>query len=199
MNYLKSISTAVFAMLLFSTITFSQGMEMMKKDSMKSSMMKDKMKKEMMDKKDMKKDMMMEHKEMMHENMMNQKIDKDADGVAIKGYDPVGYFTEGKAEMGKSMHSYNWMGAEWHFKNEKHLTMFKENPEKYAPQYGGYCAYGTSKNHLSSTDPKAWVIVDGKLYLNTNPNVKDMFKKDTEDNIMKADKNWPELNKEDEM
>ena len=135
---------------------------------------------------------------MMHNDMM-MKIDKNMDGLAIKGYDPVGYFADGKAEMGDKMYSYKWMGADWHFMNEKHLNMFKENPEMYAPQYGGYCAYGVSKEHLSSTDPTAWVIVDGKLYLNTNPDVKNMFDKDLKGNIMKAEKNWPGLNKEGGM
>ena len=108
------------------------GNEMMKKDSMNSNMGNDKMGDKMMD------------KGMMHNDMMMKRVDKDMNGVAIKGYDAVAYFTDGKAEMGKSDYSYKWNDAEWHFANADHLKMFKENPDKYAPQYGGFCAYGVA-------------------------------------------------------
>lgn len=188
MNYIKSLLAAALVMCFVSTISFAQEKEMMKKDSMKTKMMKD----------DMKKDMMkdnMKSKEMMHDDVM-MKIYKTKEGIAIKGYDPVAYFTESKAVMGDKMFSYKWSGADWHFTNEKHLSMFKENPEKYAPCYGGFCAYGVSDDHLSSTDPTAWTIVDGKLYLNYNTGVKKLFNKKLNENIMKAEKNWPGLNKD---
>lgn len=199
MKYIKSASLFILTICIMSSVSFGQEMGTMKKDSMKASMNEEGMKKDMMDKKDgmMKKDNMMKEKEMMHGSMM--KFDKNMDGVAIKGYDPVGYFTDGKAEMGDKMYSHKWMGAEWHFKNKEHLNMFMENPEKYAPKYGGYCAYGVSKNHLSATDPNAWTIVDGKLYLNYNKDVQKMFNGDLNGNIMEAEKNWPELNGENEM
>lgn len=187
MKYIKSIFAAVLIMCLISTISFGQEKEMMKKDSMKTNMMKDDMKKDMM-----KKDMM--HDKMMKDEMM-MKIDKNMDGVAIKGYDPVAYFTDSKPMMGDKMYSYKWNDATWQFASEKHLNIFKENPDKYAPCYGGYCAYGVSKNALFSTDPKVWKIVDGKLYLNKNEDVGKLFNKDVKSAVMEADKNWKGLNK----
>lgn len=135
----------------------------------------------------------MKHKKMMQDDMI-MKIDKNMDGVAIKGYDAVAYYTDGKPVMGDKMYSCNWNGASWQFSNEKHLNMFKENPAKYAPQYGGFCAYGVSKNALFETDPLVWKIIDGKLYLNKNAEVAELFNKNTKESIMNAEMNWPELN-----
>jgi YHS domain-containing protein len=112
-------------------------------------------------------------------------------GVAIKGYDAVAYFTESKPVKGDSSFVYHWKDADWNFANKKNQELFKANPEKYAPQYGGYCAYGTANNHKAPTDPMAWTIVDGKLYLNYNNDVKGMWSKDIPGNIKKADKIWP--------
>lgn len=196
MKIIKVILSGVLVTCIISSTSFSQGKEMMKKDSMKSQMM---MKENMMkDNKMMKDDKMMKDKGMMHESM-SMIIDKDMNGVAIKGYDPVAYFTDNKPMMGNKMYSYKWDGATWEFASEKHLTMFKENPGKYAPKYGGYCAYAVSKNKLASTDPTVWKIVDGKLYLNVNAEVGKLFREDLKGNIMKADKNWPGLNEKDKM
>jgi YHS domain-containing protein len=129
---------------------------------------------------------------MIHKDMM-MKIDKDADGLAIKGYDAVSYFTDMKPMMGRSSYTYDWMGAKWQFTSEKNLNMFKANPEKYAPQYGGYCAYAVSKNMLAPVDPTAWTVVDGKLYLNNSGKVQKLWKKDIPGNIKTADKNWTKL------
>jgi YHS domain-containing protein len=151
---------------------------------MKSDMMeKDKMGDKMMD------------KGMMHHDMM-MRINKDMNGVAIKGYDPVAYFTDGKAEMGKSAYSYKWNDAEWHFTNADHLKMFKENPDKYAPQYGGFCAYAVTKNSCGPADPTAWKIVNGKLYLTTNKEIEMKWEKNLKGNIKKSDENWMMMNKE---
>jgi YHS domain-containing protein len=145
------------------------------------NMMKDKKNDQMTDEK--------MDKEMMHDNMMN-KIDKDENGVAIKGYDPVAYFTDDKPVMGKVEYSYNWNDAEWHFASADHLKLFKENPTKYAPQYGGFCAYGITLDSHFSTQPDAWTIVDGKLYLNKNKDISEEWRKDIKGNIKKGDKNW---------
>lgn len=112
------------------------------------------------------------------------------DGVAIKGYDPVAYFSDGVAAAGSKQVSYVWAGTEWHFTNEKNRDTFKSNPEKYAPQFGGYCAYGASRNYKAPTDPLAFTIVDEKLYLNYNPKVKEIWMKDTKAYIEKAEMNW---------
>lgn len=125
--------------------------------------------------------------------MIHEKINTDMNGTAIRGYDAVAYFTDNTAVMGNSMYSYDWMGAEWHFRNEQNKMMFIKNPEKYAPQYGGFCAFGASMNHLSEADPTAWKIQDGKLYLLTNAGAAKKFNEDTHSCIMKADDNWHEL------
>ena len=115
------------------------------------------------------------------------------DGVAIKGYDPVAYFADHAAVAGAKPFSYVWQNATWTFKNDTNMNLFKANPEKYAPQFGGYCAYGASQNHKSPTDPNAFTIVNDKLYLNYNPRVKEMWVKDTTGNIAKAESNWVTL------
>ncbi|MBS1662052.1 MAG: YHS domain-containing protein [Bacteroidetes bacterium] len=114
-------------------------------------------------------------------------------GKAIKGYDPVAFFTESKPVMGKENFSYKWNGAEWYFSSQENMEKFKANPEKYAPQYGGYCAYGMSQGHKAPTETETWTVLDDKLYFNYNSKVKEMFNKDRQGYIEKADKNWPEL------
>lgn len=117
-------------------------------------------------------------------------------GVAIEGYDPVAYFTDGKPVEGSSDHSYDWMGAEWHFANADNLEKFKAEPEKYAPAYGGYCAWAVSQGYTAEIDPEAWKIVDGQLYLNYNKDIQTRWAKDIPGNIEKADRNWPKIKEE---
>lgn len=115
-------------------------------------------------------------------------------GNAVRGYDVVAFFTEGKPVKGDSQFVYHWKDADWRFANKTDLELFKAAPEKYAPQYGGYCAYGTAGGHKSPTDPAAtWTILDGKLYFNYNADVKKMWSKDIPGFIKKADENWPSL------
>ena len=115
------------------------------------------------------------------------------DGVDIKGYDPVAYFTDSAAKEGDKKFSLHWQGSEWHFKNEANREAFKKDPAKYAPQFGGYCAYGASQDHKAPTDPKAFTILDNKLYLNYNPKGKEMWNRDTKGKIEKADLNGVHL------
>ena len=114
-------------------------------------------------------------------------------GKAIRGYDPVAYFTEAKLVLGKDEFVYNWNNTNWHFASQQNLDSFKVNPEKYAPQYGGYCAYGLSDGHKAPTSPDAWTIVNGKLYLNYNIKVKEYWSKNRDERIEKANKNWPDI------
>jgi len=114
-------------------------------------------------------------------------------GIAIKSYDPVAYFTEGKPVKGDSKHSHEWMGAKWQFSSDDHKQKFIANPEKYAPRYGGYCAYAVSQGITADIDPDAWKIVDGRLYLNLSPGVASIWNKDIPRYIAEADKNWPKL------
>jgi len=117
-------------------------------------------------------------------------------GIALKGYDVVAYFTDHAAVEGSRKFSYNWEGTEWHFKTQDHLDAFKANPQKYAPRFGGYCAYGASENHKAPTDPHAFTIISDTLYLNYNLKVKEMWVKDTDGYIKKAAKNWETLKDE---
>lgn len=113
---------------------------------------------------------------------------------AIRGYDPVAYFTYGKAVKGNTQLTCSWSGSNWYFDSQKNLDAFKADPEKYAPQFGGYCAYGVSENHKSPTDPQAFTIVDGKLYLNYSPKVKELWMKNRDERIKQANSYWPLLN-----
>lgn len=116
-------------------------------------------------------------------------------GIAISGYDAVAYFAESKPVEGKTDFSFDWKDAKWLFSSQANLDVFKANPTKYAPQYGGFCAYGVSENHKSPTDPNAWTIVDDKLYLNYSKKVKELWSKDIPSRIQKANELWPSLNK----
>lgn len=119
----------------------------------------------------------------------------NTDGTAIHGYDAVAFFTTGKPEEGVAQFTYKWMDVNWQFASNKNLEAFKAAPEKYAPQYGGYCAYGTADGdgHKAPTEIDTWTIAGDKLYFNYNKNVKNMWMKDQKRLIEKADKNWPEL------
>lgn len=111
--------------------------------------------------------------------------------LAIRGYDPVAYFTEGKAVKGDKDFTLGWQGADWRFANAGNRDLFSEDPEKYAPQYGGYCAWAVSRNYTAPTDPDAFTVVDGKLYLNYNKRVMRQWLEDRDRNIEQADQNWP--------
>jgi YHS domain-containing protein len=114
-------------------------------------------------------------------------------GTAIDGYDPVAYFKEGKPVEGDSEYSYDWMGATWYFASAENRDLFVTDPEKYAPQYGGYCAYAVSQGGTADIDPDAWKIEDGKLYLNLNKKVQAIWLKDVPGYIAKANANWPSI------
>lgn len=114
-------------------------------------------------------------------------------GTAIDGTDPVSYFTDGRPIEGKSSITYKWNGATWRFANSENRDRFAANPEKFAPQYGGYCAWAVAQGSTASTDPQAWSIVDGKLYLNYSKSVQKQWEKDIPGNIKSADRNWPDV------
>jgi YHS domain-containing protein len=115
---------------------------------------------------------------------------------AIKGYDPVAFFVDSKAVKGLKEFTYEWNGATWHFATKKNNDLFVANPEKYAPQYGGYCAYGTADGHKAPTETDTWTIVDNKLYFNYNQKVKTLWNKDQAGYIKKADEQWPKIKKD---
>ncbi len=114
-------------------------------------------------------------------------------GVAIEGTDPVAYFTEGRPVAGSKEHVFEWRGATWRFASAAHRDLFAADPEKYAPRYGGYCAWAVSQGYTAGIDPEAWTIHEGKLYLNYDLKVQARWSADIPGNIAKADANWPEL------
>src|SRR5215470_3525808 len=99
-------------------------------------------------------------------------------GVALDGYDAVAFFTKGKPVKGSSAYALQWNGAQWLFADKTDLETFQKTPEKYAPQYGGYCAYGVAQGHKATTEIDTWTIADNKLYLNYSQKVKSTWQKD---------------------
>lgn len=120
-------------------------------------------------------------------------LNLDNTGVAIQGYDPVAFFTEGKPVKGKPEFVARRDGAVYQFSSEEHRDLFTKDPAKYEPQFGGYCAYGVSRNKLAPIDIEAFQIVDGKLLMQYSKGVRDNFNKDTRGNLSKANTNWPGL------
>ncbi len=112
------------------------------------------------------------------------------DDVAIQGYDTVAYFTAGKALKGSESFSFPWHGMTWHFSSKENRDLFAAGPEKYAPQYDGYCAWAMTEARIAKTDPEVWTIVDGKLYLNCSKAAYEKWSSDMPGNIRKADANW---------
>ena len=115
----------------------------------------------------------------------------NTDGLAIHGYDMVGYFTEGKPLDGQEQFSVKWRGAMWRFANSENMEAFEMNPRSYAPQYGGYCAYAMSKGAIATSVPEAWTIHEGKLYLNFSKGVRRSWRKDMPGYVAAADGYWP--------
>lgn len=113
--------------------------------------------------------------------------------LAIHGYDPVSYFTEGAPAPGDDAITVVHDGAAYRFTTKKHAEMFKKNPSRYVPQYGGYCAFGVSVGKKFDGDPRLWTVHDDKLYLNLNPEIQKMFSKDVVGAVHKANKNWVEI------
>jgi hypothetical protein len=118
-------------------------------------------------------------------------VNTDDSGLAIKGYDAVAYFTEGAPREGSPQISHDWMGATWLFATAEHRDAFAADPERYAPQFGGYCAYAVAKGHPAQADPRIWAIVEDKLYLNLAPGVQEKWEADRSALIASARTNWP--------
>ena len=113
--------------------------------------------------------------------------------TAIQGYDTVAYFTDGKPVPGDVAFATEWMGARWLFASQAHLDLFKAHPDQYAPQYGGYCAFGAAQGYLVKIEPDQWRIVDGKLYLNYDASVQAKWVRDIKGYIQRADAQFPVL------
>jgi YHS domain-containing protein len=113
--------------------------------------------------------------------------------IAIHGYDPVAYFEQQAAVEGSKEHTADWQGAVWRFASEAHRAAFVAEPKKYAPQYGGFCAYAVANGSTADIDPQAWSVIDGKLYLNYNLKIREKWLADSAGFIAKADSNWPKI------
>ena len=114
-------------------------------------------------------------------------------GVAIQGYDPVAYVTEGAAVGGDAGITAKHDGATYQFASAANRDTFLSDPARYAPQYGGFCAYAVSKGYTAPIDPQAFSVVDNKLYLNFSKSVRGLWSEDIPGNIKKGDANWPKL------
>jgi hypothetical protein len=125
-----------------------------------------------------------------------QKINKSTFGnLTLRGYDPVAYFVEGRPVEGSKQFTHHYADAIWRFTSAANRDLFAQDPEKYAPQFGGYCAWGISQAKFFDGDPQVWKIVDGKLYVNYNPEIEKTWEQDIPGFIEKADTNWPTLEK----
>ena len=120
-------------------------------------------------------------------------INQPFGGIAIQGYDPVAYFTDGQAVKGSDEFAYEWLGAVWYFASAEHREVFAADPVKYAPQYGGYCASAMVGGQAAAADPEAWRIVDGKLYLVYSQGGLQEWSNDAPEEIKKADARWEQL------
>ena len=118
------------------------------------------------------------------------------DRAAIRGYDPVAYFTQNEAVKGSKEFTVSYNGATWMFSSAEHKALFEADPEKYAPQFGGYCAYAVSQNTTASIKPKYFTIHEGKLYLNYSKPVHKRWSSNKADLIKQAETHWPNILKD---
>lgn len=114
-------------------------------------------------------------------------------GVAVQGYDVVAYFTDNKAVPGLAQFSHTWNGVRWQFATAAHRDAFAGEPGRYAPAFGGYCAYGVSRGYAVDIDPEAFAVVDGTLYLNYSKSVQRTWNEDRPGYIQKARQQWPRV------
>ena len=119
-----------------------------------------------------------------------------SNGLAMDGYDVMSYWIGGEPVKGSEEFSFEYDGAKWIFVSEANRDAFAADPEKYAPQFGGFCAYAASKSYLADVDPFAWQIWQDKLYLNYSPQVQRIWGNDLEANVVKGNENWPSLDPE---
>ena len=120
-------------------------------------------------------------------------VNADDNGTAIQGYDPVGFFTEHKPVKGDPKFYSFYKGARYYFASAENKKSFDADPAKYEPQFGGYCAYGTSRGKLVPVEIDAYQIVNGRLLMQKNKSVRDLFNEDTQGNLKQADERWPGL------
>ena len=118
-------------------------------------------------------------------------VNVSRDQLALRGYDAVAYSTTGQPTQGSPNFEHRWNGAVWRFSTAANRDQFAKEPERYAPEFGGYCAYAVSRGYTADGDPNAWRIVDGRLYLNYSKRVQRLWEEDVPGNIAKGRQNWP--------
>lgn len=118
-------------------------------------------------------------------------VNTQSDALALRGYDAVAYFTDGQAVRGLPQFEFQWNGARWRFVSAAHRDEFTKAPERYAPRFGGYCAWAVAHGYTADGDPEAWKIVDGKLYLNYSKRVQKKWEADIPTFIRQGEANWP--------
>ncbi len=118
-------------------------------------------------------------------------INTQSDNLALRGYDAVAYFSDGQAVRGLPQFATMWNGAAWRFATADHRDRFVREPSKYAPQFGGYCAWAVGHGYTADGDPEAWTIVDGRLYVNYSKRVQRMWSENVQEHIRQGQANWP--------
>lgn len=121
------------------------------------------------------------------------RVNAEGGGIAIHGTDPVAYHLEGRPVPGRPEFAHDWDGATWHFASAAHRDRFAADPARYAPAYGGFCAYAVARGYTAPIDPAAWRIVEGRLYLNYDLRTRSLWSRDIPGEIARADRNWPGL------
>lgn len=124
-----------------------------------------------------------------------EPLNRSSNGLAVKGYDVISYFTDGKATKGSAQYTFDWKNARWHFATAAHRDQFAAAPEKYAPQFGGYCAWAVGHGYTADIDPEAFSIVDGRLYLNYSKGIQKKWTPEKEKWIEEANRHWPGLHR----
>ena len=122
-----------------------------------------------------------------------EAIYKDVNNIAINGYDPVAYHNQERPVLGKAAYALEWNYATWHFASADNRDRFAANPQRWAPRYGGYCAWAVAHGYVARTDPDAWRIVDDHLYLNYSLSVQARWEQDIPGYIRNANASWPNL------
>lgn len=121
------------------------------------------------------------------------EVNTDVTGLVIRGYDPVAFFAEGRAVPGNSEYVAEYDGGTYLFSTSANRDIFRANPEKYAPQYGGFCAYGVAVGKKFDIDAGSWRIVNEKLYFNLNPMILEKWSRDANAYILNSEENWPQI------
>jgi hypothetical protein len=127
------------------------------------------------------------------QNLPAVRLNVDKMQVMVHGYDVVSYFVNQRPEKGLESVEYRWQGAKWRFASAEHLALFRQTPERFAPQYGGFCAWAVSRGATADIDPEAWTIASDRLFLNYSKAVQKQWLVDRDGNIANGDANWPAL------